>query len=91
MLPVAGLLLLISLVPERRWGRAAWAPSALLSLSGVAMVLHLIPRMSGSGWGRGLELAFFAAVSVGYAYAAAMVAARGTRQGEVCQVPTPGA
>jgi hypothetical protein len=76
-------LLPVLFVPKRRWGRATWLPSALVSAGFAAALTHellLLPRPFASHT-RILMLLFFAAGSALYAVAALVEAVRGSKDG----------
>jgi hypothetical protein len=78
---IAVLLMLTVFVPRRRWGRAKWLSSALLSAGAATYVLHLA-LASRCGWPlRAFGIVFFATVFVAYAYAAVAEAVRGRKLG----------
>lgn len=84
------LLLSAVLVPKRRWGRARWLPSALISVGGATYVLHLVSRQRWCWPGRTFGIVFFAAMSVAYAYAAVGEAVRERKSGsDPGEPPTP--
>jgi hypothetical protein len=88
---VALLSLVASLVVSRgRWGLPGWLSSAFISFGGAVYVLHLALRPQCCWPGRTFGIAFFATISVAYAYAAVAEALRARKSSAgPDQPPTP--
>ena len=81
------LFILVLAVPRRRWGRAQWAPSALISAACAAALIHQLTCTSCRGNTRIFGIWFFALSSAGCALWAIIDAVRASKRGR--SVPTP--
>ena len=79
---------LVLAVPSRRWGRATWLPSAMVSASCAAAAVRTLlppnyPAAPRGSLGRVIWIAGFGATSAIFAIHAAVIAARGSKGGVV--------